>query len=100
MKGVLKVQNNQLVGVTETETPMPIPMPDDSVIYNPDCHEYENYLVPKQFEKVEKLLIGQLPYQWNVKFDPEYGYITELIYTPGEGSESLKEVRYFNFKPK
>lgn len=98
MKGKLTVQDNKLVETTELETPMPIQMPDGSVMYNPECHVYENYLVIKQFEVVKNLLTGQLPYKWNVKFDAEYGYVTELTYTTG--GESVKSVIYSNFEPK
>ena len=98
MKGIITVQDNKLLTVTEIETPMPIQMPDGKVIYNPECHEYENYLVTEQFEVVERLLTGKLPYNWNVKFDPEYGYVSRLSYAGG--GESAKDVSYFNFKPK
>ena len=98
IKGILTVQENQLVATTEIETPMPIQMSDGNVIYNPECHVYENYSVAKQFEVVEKLLTGQLPYKWSVKFDGEYGYVTELTYIAG--GESAKTVKYFDFEPK
>lgn len=97
VKGTLTVRENNLVATSEIATPMPIQMPDGSVMYNPECHVYENYLVMKQFEIVEKLLAGQLPYHWNVKFDEEYGYVTELTYAAG--GESLKTVKYFDFEP-
>jgi uncharacterized protein DUF6174 len=98
MKGTITVQDNNLLTITEIETPMPIQMSNGEVIYNPECHEYQNYLVIEQFEVVEKLMTGQLPYHWNVQFDPEYGYVTKLTYA--NGGESVKDVSYFNFKPK
>src|SRR5258707_562601 len=94
MKGIITVQNNTTVTVREIETPMPIQMSNGNVIYNPECHDYGNYLVTKQFEVVENLLTGQLPYRWSVKFDAEYGYITELTYTTS--GESAKRVIYSN----
>lgn len=101
-KVTLKVQNNKLSTMTELETPMPIQLPDKSVIYNPECHDYENYLMEKQFEVVENLLTGKLSKEnrnvnWNVKFDAEYGYITELVYVV-LGSEATGVISYSNFK--
>jgi hypothetical protein len=103
-KATLKVQNNRLLTVTELETPIPIPLPDKSVIFNPECHNYENYLIEKQFEVVEDLLTGKFSNEnwnvnWNVKFDAEYGYITELAYVV-TGSEATRVVNYSNFTQK
>ena len=98
VKATLTVRENNLIATSEVVTPFPIQMPDGSVMYNPECHDYENYLMPNQFEIVEKLLTGQIPFGWNVKFDQEYGYITELTYA--NDGESLKSVKYFDFVPR
>ena len=100
-KVILNVQDHNLIAMTELETPMPIQLPDKSLIYNPECHEYENYLVDIQFEEVKKLLMGKLSngtlsVNWKVKFDTEYGYISELLYGV-TGSESIRVVSYSNF---
>jgi hypothetical protein len=98
VKATLTVRENNLIATSEIVTPIPIQMPDGSVMHNPECYVYENYLVANQFEFVEKLLTGQLPYSWNVKFDQEYGNITELTYATD--GESLKIMKYFDFAPK
>jgi hypothetical protein len=95
------VKDRSLFTVKELETPMPIQLPDKSILYNPECHEYGNYLIEKQFEQVMNLLTGKLSNEntnvnWKVKFDTEYGYISELLYSV-TGSESIRTVKYSNF---
>ena len=97
-KVTITVQDNKLVATHEIETPMPVQLLDGRVVYNPECHEYEDFLVTKQFEVVEKLLAGELPYQWNATFDAEYGFVTELNLFIG--GESTTIVSYSDFQPK
>ena len=97
-KATLTVRQNKLMEIHETETPIPIQIPDGNILYNPECHDYENYLVTKQFEIIKKLLTGELPYKWGASFDSEYGYIQELTFATD--GESMKSVSYFNFSPK
>jgi Family of unknown function (DUF6174) len=98
IKTTLIVQDNKLVATSDIETPVPVQMPTGAVIYNPECQDYERYLVTEQFKMVELLLADQSAYPWKVNFDPEYGYITELNAT--FGGESLIQFRFYGFQPK
>ena len=96
-KVILHVQGNSLFAFAEIETPMPIQSSDGSEINNPECHDYGNYMMEKQFEIIENLLAGKLSYdKWSVKFDPTYGYITELIFVPR--GEAIRMVNFSNFR--
>jgi hypothetical protein len=84
--------------VDAIETPTPFYTSTGGELYNPECHEYERYLLENQIELVEKLRIGEIKLDWRAIFDGNYGHITKLIV--GTGGESVRVVNYSNFRPK
>ena len=98
MKAVLTVRNNKLIHRDELLTPEPIELPNGQSLLNPDCSEYERYLVTTQFEFVDSLLRNQEHIQiYKLNFDPTYGYITHLVII---GGEAVKDITYSDFKPR
>lgn len=94
----LTVRNGKLDAIAETVTPMAIPINDDQIIFNPQCHLYENYTVEAMMAEVSDILEGKVAWRMvmDMKFDPEYGFIRYLNIF---GSDSVMTVEYSDFVP-
>jgi hypothetical protein len=98
LKVILIVQDSELSDFRLIETPMPIELLNGKTIYNPECQDYESLGVEAQFKVVERLLMGQESVNWQVRFDPKYGYVADLSITTG--GESMRHVQFYDFKAK
>jgi len=97
-KAVLFVEDNKLIAVTEIEPPVPLQAPNGKLLYNPECSDYERYLMARQFELLDKLIKGELPERlYEVSFNADYGYIAHLVFGTGE---TMKDIRFSDFEPK
>ncbi|MDR3574413.1 MAG: DUF6174 domain-containing protein [Anaerolineaceae bacterium] len=100
MKAVLVVRNNKLATINELETEVPLELRDKTLAYNPECHDYEQYTISAQFELLDKILKGELNLDIyklvDIHFDPEYGYITHLLFG---SEETVKDIKTSNFNP-
>ena len=96
-QAILVVKDNTLVDVRKIRTPEANHLPDGKLMLNPQCEEYERYLVTSMFDLVDKLQHNKQPSGIHisaVKFNPEYGYVTYLRVF---GGESVLEVTTTNF---
>jgi hypothetical protein len=92
IKTVLVVRNNKLSSVNELKTAMPVYSRDKTLLYNPECYNYEQYTISAQFELLDKILKGELnSYSKlvDVSFDPDYGYITRILFG---SEETVKDI--------
>lgn len=101
MQATLIVEDNALIGVREIATPEVFQLPGGKLVSNPECSEYERYLIPNMFNLVDALLhkrqaAGEAIRQ--IEFDSQYGYISYLNFT--SGGESTTKVTTTNFIPK
>jgi Family of unknown function (DUF6174) len=98
MRTVLQVRDGKLFSVQELVTPVPIQSSENQLVRNPECSDYERYLVVNEFEFVEAILDNRLPYKiTTIEFDPDYGYISHLTIEKGE---AYKEILFTDFNVK
>lgn len=98
MRAVLTVRNDELAAITNLQTPVPVEAPDGRLLDNPECNDYQQYLVANQFALLNKLLRGEItekPYA--VKFDASYGYISHLSFGVGE---TMRDASFSDFQAK
>lgn len=95
MSATLIVIDNRLISAHELVTPIPLELPDNQLIQNPECSDYERYTIANQYDFVKEILENNLPYEiLSLEFDPDYGYISHLVIATGE---AYKEASFTDF---
>ena len=97
MRVTLVVEDNHIVNIEIISTPEAVKLPDDQLLTNPICVDYDEYRISSTFESLDILLHSDQDRVDEIRFVPEYGYITCLRTSFGE---SMEEIKISNFKPK
>jgi len=97
MRVTLVVEDNVIKNVTVISTPEAVKLSDGQLLTNPICVDYDKYRITSTFELLDLLLHSNQDRVDEVRFDPEYGYITYLRTSIGE---TMQEIKISDFKPK